>query len=76
MSNEINELEAAEVQQATPPPIQYTGWQGKVADYFNFSQQHTDKHLYNQHIFTPIMLDFMKLMNTHKYLTSNTTVFF
>jgi hypothetical protein len=41
MSNEIDELEVAEGLDPTPTAIQYTGWQGKIADYFNFSQFNT-----------------------------------
>ncbi|MGK7945509.1 MAG: NCS2 family permease [Microcystaceae cyanobacterium] len=40
MSNDINELEVAEELEPTPT-IQYTGWQGQVADYFKFSQFNT-----------------------------------
>lgn len=42
MSHDINELETDEVQQATSPAIQYTGWQAKAADYFKFDYYQTN----------------------------------
>ncbi|MGK7933313.1 MAG: NCS2 family permease [Microcystaceae cyanobacterium] len=42
MSNDINELETSETEQGTSTPIEYTGWQAKIADYFNFGHYRTN----------------------------------
>lgn len=42
MSNEINELDVVEPEQSLVAPIQYSGWQGAIAQYFQFDYYRTN----------------------------------